>query len=352
MNPRILKINPQEPEENKIRIAAQALRRGKLVIIPTETVYGVAADMRNLEAVGRLYKIKHRPKDKPFTLHICDKKDIEIFAEDLNQAAFKLADKFWPGPLTLVLPAKGGNTVGLRMPDNNIALMLIFSLGAPLVCPSANLSGKAPPVDLFEAMKDLGDKVDMAIDGGATILRGESSVVDLTKTPYNILRQGVLSAEDIDRVLRKKVVLFICTGNSCRSVMAKVYLEKLVKESNRDDIEVISAGILDLPNLGVSSDTREVLEKNGIVVEGHNSSRVNRLMINKSNIILVMEKMQEERILELAPEAKTRLFLLKEFSGVEDNSLDIDDPIGRSIEFHEKTFVLIKEAIDRLVKII
>ncbi|MFH1578225.1 MAG: L-threonylcarbamoyladenylate synthase [Candidatus Omnitrophota bacterium] len=353
MQARILKISPEDPEEDKISLAAQVLRDGGLVIIPTETVYGVAADMRSIEAITQLYRIKQRPKDKPFSLHIACKERVEDLAAGLNQTAFKLIDNFWPGPLTLILPAKNSDkTVGLRMPDNNIALKLIAMVDAPLVCPSANLSGKPAPVDFSEAIKDLGEEVDLAIDGGKAMLGIESTIVDLTQSPYRIQRQGAIKADQIQRVADRKNVLFICTGNSCRSVMAKAYLEKVLSQAGRRDIEVLSAGIMAASNLGVSIETRRVLEKEGIDVGNHRSRQVTSLMLKKSDVIIVMERMHEQKILELAPEAKTRLFLLKEFVNTNDNSLDIVDPIGHSAGFHEQTFSLIKQGIDHMVKIL
>ncbi len=350
---KIVTIDPLHPEEKYLQEAAEILAAGGLVIIPTETVYGIAANMLNKRALERLYEIKKRPKDKPFSLHIDKKRKIEDFARAIPVYAYKLIDKFWPGPLTIILKSsKGQGSVGLRMPDSEIALKIIAQAGVPVVCPSANISGKPAPTNFQQAVKDFKDLVDFAIDAGSTRLHIESSVVDLTVEPLRILREGAIKKEDIEAVVKKKVVLFICTGNSCRSVMAKGLLEKKLKEKGRCDVEVLSAGLMLLAGLGVTEETKELLQKEGIDVSSHLSQRATKEMIKKSDIILVMEKMHEERILELAPEAKNRLFLLKEFAKIGDNNLDIADPIGKSMQFYAQTFAIIKEAIERISNII
>src|SRR3989338_10069815 len=139
---KIVKTGAANPDQNFISEAASVLKGGGLVIIPTETVYGIAANMLNRKALERLYEIKQRPKDKPFSVHIEEKLKIEEFARSIPIAAYKLMDKFWPGPLTLILRSKDAGKVGLRMPDNEIALRIIALSGVPVICPSANVSGK------------------------------------------------------------------------------------------------------------------------------------------------------------------------------------------------------------------
>ncbi len=349
---RIVKADPLYPEHHIVKEAAEVLKRGGLVIIPTETVYGIAANMLNKDAVNRLYKIKNRPQDKPFSIHIERKDRVEEFTGAIPVCAYKLIDKFWPGPLTLILKSKDAGKVGLRMPDNEIALRIIGQADVPLVCPSANISGKPAPTNFQEAIKDLEGLVDFAIDAGNTRLGIESSVVDLTVEPLQILRAGALKKEDIEAVAKKKIILFVCTGNSCRSVMAEAWLKKLLKEKNREDVEVFSAGILILAGLAVTEGTKEVLKREGIDVSDHRSKRITKDMIKKSDVILVMERLHEEKILSLAPEVKNRLFLLKEFAKINDNNLNIADPIGKPLEFYEKTFLVIKEAVERVSNII
>ena len=256
---KIIKIDPANPSQSLIQEAADVLIRGGLVILPTETVYGIATNMLNPKAVERLYEVKKRPKDKPFSVHIDDKDKIEDFAVDIPVAAYKLISKFWPGPLTLVLKSKSkGATVGLRMPDNNIALRFIRASGVPVVCPSANLAGSPSPRDFDTAIKDLNGLVDLAIDSGPTRLGVESSVAELVSNSVVVSREGAIKKEEIEGVVNKKTILFVCTGNSCRSVMAKGLLEKKLKEMGRNDIEILSAGIAIMSGYRATQETIEV----------------------------------------------------------------------------------------------
>jgi len=347
-----VKVDPFSPDENYLKEAAGILAKGGLVIMPTETVYGIAANMSDQRALERLSAIKKRPKDKPFSLHIDTKERIEDFVKDAPTCAYKLMDRFWPGPLTLIFKSKDENTIGIRFPDDDIALRVISLSKVDVVCPSANISGKLAPTNFADAIKDLNGLVDFAIDAGSTRLGMESTVVDLTFEPLRILREGAIKRADIEAIAKKKVILFICTGNSCRSVMAKALLEKKLKEGGRQDIEVLSGGIMMVEGLGASEEVKELLAREGMDVSGHRVHKVSKEMIRRSDIILVMERTHEQRILELVPEAKNKLFLLKEFAKIKDNNLDIADPIGRPPEFYSQTLGVIKEAIERVSKII
>ena len=197
----VIKIDPANPDKGLVACAAKVIRQGGLVVFPTETVYGIAANLLDENAVARLYKVKMRPEGKPFTVHISNSSMIKDMGCPVTQTAEKLISKFWPGPLTIILASDSGKKIGFRMPANKIALELIKTSGVPIIAPSANLNGKTPPVTAAEAMIDMEGKVDMAIDGGRANIGAESTVIDLTADPFKILRAGAVSEEELSRAI-------------------------------------------------------------------------------------------------------------------------------------------------------
>lgn len=349
---KVVKVNPLAPDEKHLKEAAEIIKSGGLVIIPTETVYGIAADSFNQKAIERLSEIKKRPKDKPFALAIDKIEEVGELAKEVPVAAYKLIHKFWPGPLTIILKGINQPTVGLRMPDNQIALKVISEVGRAIALPSANLAGLPAPENFAAAIKDLDGLVDLAIDTGALKIGVESTIVDLTAKLPQITRLGAISDEEINKVIAKKNVLFVCTGNTCRSVIAEALLKKMLRDNKRDDVEVSSAGVTAVSGIGASQSAKEILAREGINVSAHVSQEATKEILRKSDLILVMERTHESAILKLAPEVKNRVFLLKEFAKIDENNLDIEDPMGKSAEFYEKTFASIKEALERVSKLI
>jgi len=211
----------RSPEE--LPTAAAAVKLGGLVAVPTETVYGLWFNALDAEAVAALYEIKGRPEIKPLSLMIAGPAEIEKYAKDIPPAAFTLAARFWPGPLTLVLPAKsavpsivraGKDTVGLRCPDHPLTLALLDRLRLPLAGPSANPSGLPSPRTAEEVLAYFDGRIDAVVDGGRCGIGTESTVLDLSARPFRILRQGALSREDIHTALRAGLRLIGVTGGT------------------------------------------------------------------------------------------------------------------------------------------
>ncbi|BAD85137.1 putative translation factor Sua5p homolog [Thermococcus kodakarensis KOD1] len=196
-------------DEKKIKVAARLILEGKLVAFPTETVYGLGADALNEGAVRRIFEAKGRPADNPLIIHIASIDDLEKVAREVPEKAKLLAERFWPGPLTLVLPKReevplvttgGLDTVAVRMPAHPIALALIRA-STPLAAPSANISGKPSPTSAEHVIDDFYGKIEGIIDGGETWVGVESTVVDLTEEPPVLLRPGGIPLEELEKVI-------------------------------------------------------------------------------------------------------------------------------------------------------
>ena len=206
----LLKVNPENPDPAKIRLAAEIIQRGGLVAFPTETVYGLGADALNSEAVLALFKAKKRPLDNPPIVHVADPAEVSRLVVEVPKKAELLMERFWPGPLTLIfkrsnlvpkVTVAGLDTVAIRMPKHKVALELIRQSRCPIAAPSANLAGKPSPTTAQHVYEDLNGRIDAIIDGGATNIGVESTVVDLSVDPPMLLRPGGTSFEALKKVL-------------------------------------------------------------------------------------------------------------------------------------------------------
>jgi L-threonylcarbamoyladenylate synthase len=199
-----------------IAAAVDVLRQGGLVAFPTETVYGLGADAANAAAVGRLFTVKGRPRNHPVIVHLAEATAIKGWAADVPPDAWALAEAFWPGPLTLILPRAdhvpdavtgGASTVGLRVPNQPLALDLLDAFGGGIAAPSANRFGRVSPTTAAHVRADLGTDVDLILDGGACAVGVESTIVDLSWGGPRVLRLGGLSVEALSDVLGHPVVV-------------------------------------------------------------------------------------------------------------------------------------------------
>jgi L-threonylcarbamoyladenylate synthase len=211
MKPRVLKIDPRRIDPKPVRQAAKVIRDGGLVAFPTETVYGLGANALDPEAVAGIFEAKKRPLDNPLIVHIVDPKDMHRLAKKVPSDADKLVDRFWPGPLTVVLKktdlvpdivTTGLDTVGIRMPSNVIAREFITASGVPIAAPSANIFGRPSPTTAMHVIEDLDGRIDVVLDGGSTEIGIESTVVEFVNGRVIVLRPGGIDMEQLHTIVK------------------------------------------------------------------------------------------------------------------------------------------------------
>jgi L-threonylcarbamoyladenylate synthase len=212
MSTPVLTVDPRDARATDAAItrAADLLRRGGLVAFPTETVYGLGASALDPAAVARIFTAKGRPSNNPLIVHLAGAGEVARVAADWPEAAALLAQRFWPGPLTLVLPrgpavpdavTAGGPTVAVRVPAHPVARALLVAAGVPLAAPSANRSNRLSPTLAEHVLRDLGGRIDLILDGGPTAGGIESTVLDLTTRPPRLLRPGLIAPAELEAVL-------------------------------------------------------------------------------------------------------------------------------------------------------
>ena len=199
----------------KLKMPAEIIQQGGIVIFPTETVYGIGANAFDENAVKRLYDVKRRPLNKPISLLVSDMDMVNKVAKDITELEYKLMERFFPGPFTIILKKRdivpnivtaNSDTVGIRMPSSKIARKLVEYAGVPIATPSANISGKPSGTNLKDIMKDFEKKVDYFIDGGESKIGIASTIVKVIDNVPHILRQGSISKEQIEEISKKVII--------------------------------------------------------------------------------------------------------------------------------------------------
>ena len=242
-----LYLSAQDP--NTAATAAEIIRQGGLVAVPTETVYGLGANGMDENAVGKIFVAKGRPQDNPLILHITGAEQIELYCHHIPQKAYDLAEAFWPGPLTMVLPAKecvprrttgGLSTVAVRCPDCDITREIIALSGCPLAAPSANISGKPSTTTAEHVRNDHDGKIDAIVDGGPCRVGVESTIVDLTEERPRLLRPGGITPEQLLAVLGDLVVDKAVTDEVANDAVVKAPGMKYRHYAPQSEVVIVS----------------------------------------------------------------------------------------------------------------
>ncbi len=363
METKVLKLDAAKVDTAKIKEAAEMIDAGRLVAFPTETVYGIACRVK-ADSLSKLNNLKNRTTEKYYTLHISKKSDVGKYVPTIGLRAQKLIRSAWPGPLTIVFEMDNqdiarqqgvlekdvfenlykDNTIGIRCPDNEIASKLLEMTANAVVAPSANITGRPPCIDAEDVLAQISGQIEMVIDGGPCKYQKSSTVVKIGKMGFEILRPGVYSQRDLEAMSLVKF-LFVCTGNTCRSPMAKGIFSKNLAEKLQCNVDqlaekgykVLSAGTMGMSGLPASAEAITVCAAKGVDIRSHKSCALSRQLIEDSDIIFVMGQSHRETVLSLSPQAGDKCLLLA--------GKDIPDPIGQSQQVYNNCAELIEEAV-------
>jgi tRNA threonylcarbamoyl adenosine modification protein (Sua5/YciO/YrdC/YwlC family) len=364
MPPLVIDIRNAEDSRDVVHRAVQALAEGQLVALPTETVYGLAASACRADAVDRLMRAKGRPTGKPFPLAIKSAEEAVDFVPDLTPLARRFARRCWPGPVTLVLDdqhkegltqqlprsvrdvVRPNGTVGLRVPANEMAQDVLRMLSGPIVLTSANRSGDAEAITAEEVVRAMGDDVAIVLDDGTCRYGQPSSVVRVKHNNYEVLREGVV-AESTLRRLASVMVVFVCTGNTCRSPMAELLMRARLAESLHckiDELEdhgfvVVSAGIAAAPGCPPASEAVQVMRDHGLDLVPHEAQPLTDHLVRHADLIITMTSSHLQAILQRWPNAAARSRILMP------SGQDVNDPIGQTLGAYRHCAEQITEAV-------
>lgn len=359
----ILDLRSTEDVQDCVQRAVQTLAEGKVVCLPTETVYGLAASALNAAAVERLADAKGRDSKSPLVIAVKSADEaLDYFCEG-SKLARRLSRRCWPGPITLVVPcthpdsaiyqlphevqrwvvSKTGS-VGIRVVAHPVFEMLLRYCVGPLVLTSANASGQPAPTSGEQAAASLPPDIALMLDDGPTRYGGASTVVSVGDAGYKILRAGVVEEAAVEQ-FSKGLVLIVCTGNTCRSPMAEALLRRRLGQcAGAATPHVVSAGLAAAAGYPASPQAVEVLNKIGLDLTSHRSRALDENLVKSADLILTMTSAHRHGIVSRWPEASERTYCLCNDGG------DVLDPVGGPVELYQQCAELIDRQLEHWCK--
>lgn len=367
MTAQYISLDPDQSDDPQIERVAKALAEGALVAIPTETVYGLAANAALADSVARLQAVKARGKDQPFTAHIGRAEDCDDLVPQITTLGRRFIRKAWPGPLTLIFPVDrpaaakvhprlspagaaaiyGNGSIGIRFPDHPVAERLLTAAAAPIIASSANVGSAPPPTEAAPIRDALGDQVDYIVDAGPTRYRKSSTIVAINGDGYRLVREGVWDERTVRR-FATAAILFVCTGNTCRSPMAEGICRQMLakrfgcsaEELTQRGVVIQSAGTLGYAGGRASPEAIEVCRRMGIDISQHRSHGLSPELIHPADYIFVMAAQHLEAVRAMSPADVSKAVLLNPEG-------DIADPLGGTLADYEAAAATITRALER-----
>ncbi len=344
-----------EPEAPLLEEALSVLNDGGVVALPTDTVYGLAARPDIPKAIDRVYRLKGRGRGKPLVLLTGDTDRAMELAEDPPECLRPLARRFWPGPLTLVVKASGKvrgwgldsrGTVGIRISPEPAVGKILEAIESPLASTSANRSGEPECHSAAEVLASLREPPDLLLDGGQRPRRKPSTVLDITGSRPMLLRKGEVSPEQIEEAcgqrpaLSQAKVLFVCTGNTCRSPMADGLFRHRMPTTWRGRVEARSCGTGALPGMPATGTAKQAARKKGFDISGHRSQPLSLDLLDWADLVVAMEQKHLQAVRELSPGADP---VLMAPGGV-------SDPLGGGLDEYLETIDLLESHLPNIYR--
>ena len=363
-----------EKRDRAVQRAAELLRRGNLVVFPTETVYGLGALATHHEGLGRLREVKQRAASQPFTVHVGAADEVERYVDlSVQPALRRLMRKTMPGPITFLAEVEDGviesklaelgiaserrsvlyhgNVIGLRCPDHPVAEALLSAVDGPVVASSANVTGRPAPTDGEQASLAIGNSAALILDGGPARFSRASTIVRVKGMEVQVVREGVYDQRYLEKLLHRSV-LFVCSGNTCRSPMAESIARDAVAKrvkaerggSGLSDVTVTSAGAFAMSGAAISPEAVEALRRMRVPFEGHSARALSVSMIRSADVIYCMTESHRRAIEEMLPSAMSKTHLL------DPSGRAVDDPVGAGLGVYVTCAEAMKKMIDRRVE--
>ncbi len=366
---RVVQLQKRGFDARMVQSAVNALRDGELVVLPTETVYGIAVRADDPVVVEHLIAAKNRSEKNPFTLAFSGLDRISAYIPRMSVVAERLARRLFPGPITLVLNADFSesaiykipqsvrryimpeDSVGVRVPKHDFTLEVLRAADFPIALTSANLHGQIDCTSAMEVVKAIGDKVDLIFDDGDSVLKRASSVLMFARNSnvFRVLREGFISNSQLER-FAQPLFLFVCSGNTCRSPMAEVIArdilaqERGIRPENLEQetgVHFLSAGLTANDFSPANPMARKVVKAMGLSLTSHISHPVTPKLLEYADRIFCMTPAQARELLSIMPEISYKVFTLAQKTG------GISDPFGGSIEVYETCARQIREELEK-----
>ncbi|MCB0284051.1 MAG: threonylcarbamoyl-AMP synthase [Calditrichaeota bacterium] len=369
------KIDPQNPDPKIIKKAVECLKKGGVIVYPTDTLYGLGIDTYNRNAVNKLFLIKQRDMRRPVSLLV---DSIERIEEEfgLDEEVKSDLEKLLPGRITAVIKNKKQKknpileqiekegeylpTVGVRIPDHPVSAAIAAEFKSPISSTSANISGMDNVFSIQNVIAQFSSELDFILDAGPIQESMGSTIIDFTSSPYLILRDGDFPKDELKEILGKDriyqqrkeyVITFVCSGNICRSPIAEAVLKKMLSKTKyKDFIRVHSAGTLRMDSSPAHDFAVDISRENEVDLNDHLSKHINREIVKESSIIFCLAQNHYNYLVERYPTHRDKIFLLKQWKSNHQVSIpSIADPIGHSYEFFKDTFSEIRAELKRIL---